>query len=230
MDTRPTMAQIFFTMKIKSKKFILVLAIGFFLCQKIYSQCGVTQLFPFNFGISRLEALTEIGRNNSLAPKDELNHLSSARWEKLPYLKDSFLMSQYHCKILKNDCLLTEDASIRLGFVNDKLFDMIIYLTFLPDQMDMCLKNYDLITQELKKHYNFTSEPFIQDGEQLGMSMTFTPYDASKTKIVEISIGYSVHYNYREGIGITNEVHSYGMSISFLNMNYSPFDSRGWMN
>lgn len=155
------------------------------------------------------------------------------------YLKgDSVFKSRVTYKYKTNSCVNSEsdDNSVELSFVDDKLYKMELEISFKPNILNKCLENYHQVFESLKKAFpiSYPKTIYKDDSkkEQIGEGYSLYKKDINFTKPIkfeEAEVEYRVKYEYDYKISKeTSTIKYYVLEITYVNLKGTKLDNRGY--
>lgn len=185
------------------------------------AQCTFENIFPVEHGFSKFKATTTIASIKNIKEDKESNQVLFNSWKKPDHLKgDSVFHSSISYDYLNHDCFKGDENELYLWFVDDKLCNIVITLTFSNTKFEKCMENYNTLVTIFKNNFihwkEFVSNN-VETKEQAGEGYLFFP-----TKIENLSIGYKVEYEMKlsgdyKKMYQTGNVDKYVIEIEYLN-------------
>lgn len=189
-----------------------------FVALATYAQCNFENLFPVNIGISKFDAINQISSNPNL--KENILNTSKDVWNywfKYNNGKDSAYVAALFYEYLNHPCLMGNRNTIKLSFVNDKLYKFLTILEFNKTEYNHCFNNYNSLVNALKTQFNYTESFYLTNrqteektGEGLYLAKSPINYDNAKTKNVLVTITYNMDFDYTTG-----EPSGYNIRLTF---------------
>ncbi len=207
-----------------------------------FSQCGFSDIFPFNIGENKFEVTRLINSNSSMSKIAQVPAFEAMdnRWEKCKYNKnDSIYRVEIGLYHIKDKCLNGNENRIFLGLVDDRLCRIEVDQVFSKDRYDEMIANY-------KKYINIFIDMYPIDEtcdvlnynthEKIGKGINFyrvLEEKEKKIKLEEISISYNVIYKLvynseNKKFVRTSEVDYYKIEIINLNLKGTKLTSQGY--
>ena len=214
----------------KRKIFTLLNIIGFSAIGQ--SQCTFEKIFPVKHGMSIFKATTTIAYLKDIKEDKEENKYSGIinYWNKPDYLNgDSVFKTSLYYDYLYHDCFKGDENKLLLRFVDDKLYKILITLTFSNSKFEKCMENYNTLVAIFKKHFVDWEKINISNNtpaEQIGEGYWFYPTTKNKkddVKIENASIEYEIEYekewnDFKKEYYQTGNVKKYILEIGFVNL------------
>jgi hypothetical protein len=225
-------------MKGRIYTFLYIFSISTF----VQAQCSFENIFPVKHGVSKFKATTALAAIKNIQEDKETTHLQrvSNSWDKPKYLKgDSVLKSRTYYNYLNHDCFKADKNELKLHFVDDQLYRMVITLTFSNTKFEESMENYNTLVSVFKNHFNNWSD-FVskndETNEQIGEGYWFYPTTTEKwnnLKVENLSIEYKLEYDIKWD-NLKNEwyqsrtVDNYVIEIEYINLEGTKLTNEGY--
>lgn len=206
------------------------------------AQCAFSDIFPIEHGFSKFRATTTIAALKNIKENTEANTIFSSynTWYKEDYMKgDSVFKFGFHFDYLYHNCFKGDQNDLFLHFVDDKLYKIVITLTFSNTKYDKCKENYDQLLKIFKENF-IDWEPYnlvdTKTKEQHGQGFWFYPTNIEhrdSVKIENLSIDYSIVYEKKwnksqSELYQTGNVREYIIRVNYYNLKGTKLTSEGY--
>lgn len=222
-----------------------ILAFFLFMTIKTFSQCTLSNMFPFKIGHNKFDITKIINSSDKISkvgdPNDPYYYEKyNNGWKKYNYLKNDSIYSSYiKLEHQKDKCFNGNENKINLSLTDDWLYDISIIQKYSKDRYEEMMLDYnnyiDIFLQEYK-YSNTFSTSISETKEKIGEGLSFfkVPIEKrSNIKIEEISISYIINYktiynSSSQNFVRTSEVDYYEIKINSVNLKNTKLTNQGY--
>lgn len=179
--------------------FLIVLSLSL----NSYSQCTLSNIFPFNLGQTKFEITKTLNLPNTIEKLTDLyfNDRYGNGWTKYDYLKnDSIYKTNIKLNHKQDECFNGDENIVWLSLADDKLYQISTIQKYSKDrynQMLMDFKNYLDVFTKIYPFSNSFSMSTSDTNEKIGEGVRFykDPIEKrNRVKIEEIRVSYTIKY------------------------------------
>ena len=199
--------------------------------------CKVSSLFPVVHNITKFDAIQTLNNISSIHTSDILPDAGS--WEIIDYLKED---SNYRVTLYYDidsysfhPCINGNENTLRLAFSDDKLYWMVIEMTFIPSEYSKMNELYNGLIFNAKNIYHFESKGVVSNPdnkEKIGEGYIFTNCEnLCIKKCKELAITKTIKYKriyYDEEWHSTGQIENYIIEIRSLDLSKVKLNFRGY--
>ena len=207
-----------------------------------YSQCSLSNIFPFNLGQNKFEITKILNSPNSIGKLTDLYFVDQygTGWKKFDYLKnDSIYKINIKLDHKQNECFNGNENIVWLSLADDKLYEMSTIQEYSKDRFNDMLFDYNNYLDAFTKiyPYSYSCDIFTSGtNEKIGEEVRFykVPIEKrNKVKIEKVSISYKISYKSVYDINVkkfisTSEIRSCEINIDSVNLKGTKLTSQSY--
>lgn len=216
-----------------------------FISIKTFSQCTISDLFPFEIGQSKFDITKIINSSSKISKVGNPNDTYSYEkynngWEKYDYLKNDSIYSSYIKLIhLQDKCFNGNENRINLTLADDWLYKISVSQEYSQDRYEEMMSDYNNYIEMFLQEYQYTNTFTTSNSktnEKIGEGVSFfkIPREKrNKIKIEDVSISYIINYKSiydspSKKFVTTSEVDYYVIKIESVNLKNTKLTNQGF--
>lgn len=207
-----------------------------------YSQCTLSNIFPFNLGQNKFEITKILNSPICIGKLTDLYFVDryGNGWTKYDYLKnDSIYKINIKLNQKQNECFNGNENIVWLSLADDKLYEISTIQEYSKDRYNEMLVDFNNYLGVFRKIYPYSYSFDISTSgtnEKIGEGFDFfkVPTDKrNKVKIERVSVTYKIKYksvynlNTKKFIN-TSEIESCEINIQTVNLKGTKLTSQGF--